>query len=293
MNERHHRIRENFLKVLLASLTGVLQLVILGSALVLAVLFPSVSVWILGLALLTVLARAGLMLADDRFVQAVLAKSKKEQFNFLPELIQKVDQRLKEARFFSAVEQDLKEAKEALKKINHSWQALSTEKVARHTPIIRDLVDKLVNKLIELSRQEESAIRFLNQSNQRELRQDLESLEKQLQNARDQIARSEYAKALELKKNQQTALDRIKDRLERVNSYNARIIAELENTQTFLARLGLAPESVTDYGQTDYLSSSLQELADDLDKFEDEALEVGREIRRYVEEEKSEKKIEN
>lgn len=281
--QRGQQIRRNFLKVLVAAVTEPLQLVTLGCGLVVAVLFPAAALPILSLAIITVLARTVMMLGDDTFIQKVL-KASSIDTNFLSDLITRINQRLKEIRFNSAVEQDLQAAKVILQKLLESWKMLDARKVSGQAGLIQDLVQKLVHKLLDLSRQEESVTNFLKQFNESALNQDLVNLAQQLTVVSDPIAKEEYQKALNLKQSQKDALQKIKNSLDRINSYNARIIAELENTQTYLARLAVDATHQMDYGETDYLSSSLQSLINDLNTFEELNLEVSREVRQMVRE---------
>ena len=280
----NRQIRNNFFKVCIAALTESRQLIILTTSLFIALAFAQYATWILSLALSAILVRAVLMLFDDDFVQKVLTKSNQKQFSFLPGLIERTDQRLKEARFFSEVEQDLKKAKIILTKINQTWSSLSKEQIIKHTPIVRDLLSRLTERLIELSYQEQSVLKFLNQNDRQQLQNDRELLNQQLQNTDDQIVRQEYIKALALAETKQKSLSRVSDRLKRINSYNSRILAEMENTQIFLARLSITPRGLNDYDQTYYLTADIRQLATDLDKIEDESIEVSKEVRRYLEE---------
>lgn len=279
--ELNKQIRQNFLKVLVASLVEPLQLVTLGFGLMMTVFLPSSSLLILILSLSTVAIRAIMMIGDDSFIKKTLSQTS-SGIDFLSGLISQVNQRSKEVRFSSAVEQDLQATKAVLQKLLQSWQTLSDQQVAEHTGIIRDLVQKLVHKLLDLSKQEESVLKFLKQFNESSLDKDLTTLIGQLNSVSDSIAKEEYQKALKLKQNQKASLQKIKNNLERIDSYNARIIAELENTQTYLARLGVSSSGNFDYGETDYLSASLQKLADDIDTFESVNLEVGREVNKMV-----------
>lgn len=254
----------NFLIVYLASLWQPLQLLILGSCLLLAVAIPGLTLIIIPLGLSTVAIRSLLISFDPTFINRTLTHNLKLDFK---QLIALVNSTINKSRHHESRD-DLIKTRQILFRAQSSWQNLEPEKQKRLDFLIYQL-PQLVTKLNQLAGQEDLTRTFLKQQDPSIIQQEILSLRNLYASSGDKVVAQEYAKSIALKQYQLQESARISNKLQRLDSYVVRIQSEIENINTQITKLALQELGTDDY-QSQQLNQNLSNLGQEIDIFEEE-----------------------
>jgi len=264
----------NFSRVLIASITKPAKLIVMGTGITVGMLFPDTALWMIILSLFTVTAMSWADINDPEFIKTVLSKKSryKEISNDLASLIKTLDSQHGIVTH-TEVKEDILAAKETLLKINTVLSDLNADASFGQEQFVKDYIQKVIDKLIRLTVQEQRARNYLAKESVKELLEKIEILKTEEQKTTDTIAKKEYKKAIVLREEQLKVFQSVQERLERIDSYITRIKIVLENTYAHLTKLGLRDESHM-IDDSDILVDSLQQIVSDIDRFEEKSIEI-------------------
>jgi hypothetical protein len=265
---------QNFLKVFAAALVRPTRLMTLGLAIALSLFLPVTTALIIPLSFVAVLAMSWTDINNPEFIKLVLnnAPTLKSSTKSVKNLIDLINQQLNLSTF-SEVKYDLDKAKINLVKIQDVLAYLDAQGES-YDSFVLDSLGKMVSQLIDLSKQEELARKFIKSEDQNTAILEINDLKNQIANITDIVAKKEYEKVIISKENQLKLSQSVGQRLERIDSYLARIRSAMEQCYTYLTKVGLK-DSQELIDESEILTSSLQSIVGDIDHFESEILEVG------------------
>lgn len=265
----------NFLKVFFIALIQPSRLFVLGIGLVLSFIFPNIQIFMIPLAILTAVIMAWADVNDPEFIKKALnpqTGSQNANVN-LNSLIELLDIQLKNS-IDPEVRNDLIATKEGIAKIHSILNDQSVQNQFTDAEFVKRYVEKVVEKLLRLSRQEQVARGYLKKESKEAIQHDIDALRTGFSQTIDSVAQKEYKKSIQLKEDQLNLLQNVEQRLQRIDSYIARIRIVLEQTYGYLTKASLRDETdVID--ESDILTDSLKQIVDDIDTFESKTLEIG------------------
>jgi hypothetical protein len=238
----------------------------LGVGLIFSLSAPSTAFVFVPLSFLTTLILVSSDLTNKSFIQKVLAPKPYSNLS-LPQTIDSQLQLLtKSLKTVShpEVRIDLEKVIKQLNKTKKLIQSVSLEDSASMS-FIQDFLPQIIEKTVKLSKQEQVARDYLEENTQDRIQLEIDALEKNKQNSKDKISIAEYDKALVLKKEQFSLIQKMKLKLERINSYLINILAGLEQTNTYITKVKLKDDNYGFVDQSQYLTESLKQITTDLD----------------------------
>lgn len=272
----------NFLKVFFAASTKPTRIFTLGIGLIMGFIFPDVQLFILPASLVAVAAMSWADVNDPEFMKSVLlSQSTPNTENISLEVVLKQLESLIKSSANDYIKDDLLSAKESIEKINSSLINLQGENEFTDAEFVKKYVEKIVEKLIKLSRQEQLARNYLSKEDKESISKDIDTLRKGIEQTNDSIAKKEYEKAIILKEEQRILLFNVETRLERIDSYIARIKIVLDQTFGYLTKVSLRDESDS-LDDSEILTESLKQIVQDIDTFEDKTIEIGQKLNKEV-----------
>ncbi len=264
---------QNFTKVFLVALGRPIPIVILAFGIIIALFLPTVGVIMIPLALFMAVISAWFDTNNPDFIKQVLGnnsdqKQSLKSINLLFEIINK--QLLQSS--FEEVKFDLNKAKQNLSKIQEILKYLDSVGQSFDAFVLESL-NKMVAQLVDLSRQEELARKFLKTEDLNQSILEINDLKNQIAQVTDPVAKKEYEKVIFLKQNQLLLVQSVGMRLERIDSYLARILSSMEQSYSYLTKVGLKDQQdLVDESQV--LTDSLESVVADIERFESEMLSV-------------------
>ncbi len=255
----------NFLKVLVASLSQPLKLTTLGFGLVFSLALPTGAIIFIPLAFVSLVLMASSDLNNQKFIEKILLPSKNSY-----DLISTLEYQQKLLRQRLNLVKDT-EVSADLVKVNTNLAKskellLSLDPSERGTlAFIQDFVPKIVDKVIKLSWQEETARNYLSYNSESSLSKEIQVLQKNKENTTDKISIDEYSKAINLKTEQLDQTKKMATKLDRINSYLSSIHAGLEQTNTYITKVKLKDDNYGFVDESQYLTQSLKQITTDQD----------------------------
>ena len=268
---------QNFLKVFSAALVRPIRLLTLALAITLSLSVPSSAILLIPLSFVAVLAMSWIDINNPEFIKSVLNNTStlKSSTKSVKSLIDIINQQLNFSSF-AEVKFDLEKAKQNLLKIQDVLVYLDAQGES-YDSFVLDSLGKMVAQLIDLSKQEELARKFIKADDQNTAISEINDLKNQIANISDIIAKKEYEKVIISKENQLKLARSVGQRLERIDSYLARIRSAMEQSYTYLTKVGLK-DSQELIDESEVLTTSLESIVGDIDRFESEMLEVGEKL---------------
>ena len=268
---------QNFLKVFSAALVRPIRLLTLALAITLSLSVPSSAILLIPLSFVAVLAMSWIDINNPEFIKSVLNNTStlKSSTKSVKSLIDIINQQLNFSSF-AEVKFDLEKAKQNLLKIQDVLVYLDAQGES-YDSFVLDSLGKMVAQLIDLSKQEELARKFIKADDQNTAILEINDLKNQIANISDIIAKKEYEKVIISKENQLKLARSVGQRLERIDSYLARIRSAMEQSYTYLTKVGLKDRQEL-IDESEVLTTSLESIVGDIDRFESEMLEVGEKL---------------
>ena len=267
----------NFIKVFGAALVRPIRLVTLGMGIVMSLLVPSTAALLIPLSFAAVLVMSWVDINDPEFIKLVLNNStvSKTSTKSVKNLIDQINQQLSLSSF-PEVKFDLDKAKLNLIKIQDVLTYLDSQGES-YDSFVLDSLGKMVDKMIELSKQEELARKYIKADDRDAAIMEINDLKNQIATVKDIVAKKEYEKVIISKENQLKLSQSVGQRLERIDSYLARIRSAMEQSYTYLTKVGLKDRQEL-IDESEVLTTSLESIVGDIDRFESEMLEVGEKL---------------
>lgn len=261
---------QNFLTVLLKSLSGPTKVATLGIGVVGSLVVPQVTLLLLPISFVAVLSMAWTDLRDPQFIRGVLQPPQSTPSS-LPDTIEALLQQIRNLRKDSVLNQevtkDLDNVAQSLTKIKLTLEQISVADQGS-VAFIEDFLPRIIQKLVKLSSQEQLARSYLERENLATIQADTANLKLQRQSTTDVIGQKEYDKAIRLKEDQYRIVQSMQIRLQRIDSYIARIKAVLEQSNAYLTKVILRDdEEVIDQGEI--LTESLRQVTAEIEDFAD------------------------
>jgi hypothetical protein len=256
-----------FFNVLIASLSRPLQLSTLGVGLVLSIALPSLTIFVIPLALVTVGLLVTQDIGDDSFVKNILSPQSQKPLltsSRIQTLINQVETAQERTLFQSNIQTDLVHTKNSLLKIQSALQKLE-DKGAYQASFISEFLPQVVQKILDISNQQIVATEYLATEDSDAIETHITRLEAQLSHSSDPVSKQEYTRTIELKRDQLRTLQTISNRLTRLNSYSVRIQAILEQSYGYLTTLNLQNDQTTTLDESEILVQSLQQISSEVD----------------------------
>lgn len=265
---------KNFLKVFGAALVRPTRLMTLGLAIALSLFVPSTAALLIPLSFVAVLAMSWADINNPEFIKLVLSNTTtlKSSTKSVKSLIDLINQQLNLSSF-AEVKFDLEKAKLNLLKIQDVLVYLDAQGES-YDSFVLDSLGKMVSQLIDLSKQEELARKFIKAEDRNTAILEINDLKNQIATISDRVAKSEYEKVIISKENQLKLAQSVGQRLERIDSYLARIRSAMEQSYTYLTKVGLKDRQEL-IDESEVLTTSLESIVGDIDRFESEMIEVG------------------
>jgi len=264
----------NFLKVFAAALVRPTRLMTLGLAIALSLFVPSTAALLIPLSFVAVIAMSWVDINNPEFIRLVLSSStaKVQPAKSVKSLIDIIDRQLGISSF-EEVKFDLNKAKQNLVKIQDTLTYLDAQGES-YDSFVLDSLGKMVAQLIDLSKQEELARKFIKAEDRNTAILEINDLKNQIATITDAVAKKEYEKVIISKENQLKLAQSVGQRLERIDSYLARIRSAMEQSYTYLTKVGLKDKQDL-IDESEVLTTSLESIVGDIDRFESEMIEVG------------------
>jgi hypothetical protein len=267
----------NFIKVFGAALVRPIRLVTLGLGILMSLFVPSASALLIPLSFAAVLVMSWIDINNPEFIKSVLStpSHSKTSIKSVKNLIDQINQQLNLSSF-AEVKFDLDKAKLNLIKIQDVLSYLDSQGES-YDSFVLDSLGKMVTKMIELSKQEELARKFIKAEDRDAAIMEINDLKNQIAKVTDSVAKKEYEKVIISKENQLKLSQSVSQRLERIDSYLARIRSAMEQSYTYLTKVGLKDRQEL-IDESEVLTTSLESIVGDIDRFESEMLEVGEKL---------------
>ena len=265
---------QNFLKVFGSALVRPTRLMTLGLAIALSLFVPSTAALLIPLSFVAVLAMSWADINNPEFIKLVLSNTPtlKSSTKSIKSLIDIINQQLNLSSF-TEVKFDLEKAKQNLLKIQDILVYLDAQGES-YDSFVLDSLGKMVAQLIDLSKQEELARKFIKSDDRNAAIMEINDLKNQIANISDVVAKKEYEKVIISKEYQLKLAQSVGQRLERIDSYLARIRSAMEQSYTYLTKVGLKDRQEL-IDESEVLTTSLESIVGDIDRFESEMIEVG------------------
>ena len=208
---------QNFLKVFGAALVRPTRLMTLGLAIALSLFVPSTAALLIPLSFVAVFAMSWADINNPEFIKLVLNNTStlKSSTKSVKSLIDIINQQLNLSSF-TEVKFDLEKAKQNLLKIQDVLIYLDAQGES-YDSFVLDSLGKMVAQLIDLSKQEELARKFIKAEDQNTAILEINDLKNQIAKVTDNIAKKEYEKVIISKENQLKLGQRVAQRLERID----------------------------------------------------------------------------
>jgi len=270
---------QNFLKVFSAALGRPIPILTIALGVLMALFLPTTAIYLIPLSLIMSLVAAWTDTNNPDFITSVLNQSnpklKQSSLNTIKSLSDLLNLQISKTTF-EEVKIDLNKAKQNLAKIQDILNYLDSQGQSFDSFVLESL-GKMVTQLIDLSKQEELARKFLKNEDQNQAILELNDLKNQIAKITDVVAKKEYEKVIHTKENQLHLVQSVSQRLERIDSYLARILSSMEQSYSYLTKLGLKDKQEL-IDESEVLTSSLESVVSDIDRFESEMFEVGERI---------------
>jgi hypothetical protein len=248
----------------------------LGIGIGVSVLFPQISLPMIGLTLAAVAVMSWSDIIDEKFIKNVLAPSRADVGPDLKNDSKNLQNLLTDKRLFNEVSEDLRTADKILADII-AMQSTLPEDEKSVLVFTNEYIGKLVRRLIKLSQLEQRARQYLSTQNVTELEKRIEAVADQSKSAEDTVAKKEYTTTLALLKDQRQLIKNVTRRLERIESYILRINTTLENTYAQMNKILLKDDhQIVDEGEI--LNDSLKKIVQDIDTFEQQTVDIAQSL---------------
>ena len=259
------QILPNLLKVSVYSLTRPLKLLTLILGVVFCFLVPNFAVLIIALSL----SGVGVMLLGDisnrQFVQAALAplvQADPPLNLLLTNLITEVQTQIEVHRFQASNQKDLLAIRNSLLKIQKTTTLLDPQ--LPNVKFTKEYLPGVITKALGLINQKNNAKSYLLTEQKPKLVLEIKQLINQSEQLDDKFARDEYFRAVVLKQEQLAQINKLEQKLPRLDSQITKIIAVLEQSNTLLASTHLGSLETDSFDVSELLSESLKQVTTDI-----------------------------
>jgi hypothetical protein len=142
---------------------------------------------------------------------------------------------------------------------------------------IENEIIKTIDRLTKLIKQEEYLVSYLDKNPEQEIVAELGKYQDLYNTVKDAIAKTQYKKAIALKKGELQLRQELELKLQRINSYIHGVQSILDNTYTNIAKFRLQ-EIPGDIDNGEILVESMKQVITDLESYEEKLLPLEMEI---------------
>lgn len=266
----------NFLKVSIAAVSRPTRILVLGIGALVSLIFPDASIIMIPVSVISVILMSWADINNETFINKVLqgATTSLERKSHQPDIsdfISKLEKKL-ESSLYPEVKSDLLHVHDSLLKIKSLLQEFSAEERAQ-VDFVVEYILKLAQKLFELTDQEQRARNYLERVDEGQISKDIEGIRRSIARISDPVAKKEYEKAERLKKEQLGLRKEVVYRLERIDSYIARIKVTFENAYANMTKISLKDtRDFVDEGEV--VTESLEQIVQDIEDLEKNMISI-------------------
>ena len=260
-----NQVPQNFLKVSIYSLTRPLKLLTLVLGVVFCFLVPNFAVLIIVLSLSGVSVMLIGDISNKEFVQAALAPPIQVDLPLnllLTNLIAEVQTQIEANRFQASNQSDFLAIRNSLLKIQKTTTLLDLQ--LPNVKFAKEYLPGVITKVLSLINQKNNAKNYLLTEQKPKLELEIKQLINQSEQLDDKFARDEYFRAVVLKQEQLAQINKLEQKLPRLDSQITKIIAVLEQSNTLLASTHLSSVETDSFDVSELLSESLKQVTTDI-----------------------------
>ena len=260
-----NQVPQNFLKVSIYSLTRPLKLLTLVLGVVFCFLVPNFAVLIIVLSLSGVSVMLIGDISNKEFVQAALSPPIQVDLPLnllLTNLIAEVQTQIEANRFQASNQSDFLAIRNSLLKIQKTTTLLDLQ--LPNVKFAKEYLPGVITKVLSLINQKNNAKNYLLTEQKPKLELEIKQLINQSEQLDDKFARDEYFRAVVLKQEQLAQINKLEQKLPRLDSQITKIIAVLEQSNTLLASTHLGSVETDSFDVSELLSESLKQVTTDI-----------------------------